>query len=376
MLLAGEEHGEPAFAVVQVPHVIERLIPVKGPGEVATFVLLGDVIAENAGELFRGFQRRGAWPFRVIRNHDLSIDEEEAEDLLETIRAEVRRRDRGQAVVLEVSTACAPEAVEFLQAALTVDPERILHCDAPLALPDMTALGAPLAGRPDLKDSPFVPAESPPFKEGDDVFEVIRNQDVLLHHPYESFDPVVELLEQAAADPDVLAIKQTLYRTSGDSPIVKALMRAAESGKQVAALVEIKARFDEENNIAWARRLEEVGVHVVYGLVGLKTHCKVMLIVRREGSQLRRYVHLGTGNYNPSTAKLYTDLSMFTARPEFGEDATALFNLLTSCTAPRLAKFIAQSLLPLGLHESVLGMIERKPPLREPGTGPDHCEDE
>ena len=358
VMLSGEEEGEPAFAVVQVPAVLSRLVPVKGDGEAATYVLLDDVIAENAGELFRGFRRRGAWPFRVIRNYDLSIDEEEAEDLLETIGEEVRRRDRGNAVSLEVSASCAPEAVALLQDALGVSSELLLHVDAPLSLHEIGDLGSSVRHRRELRDASFRPRESPVFAAADDMFDVIRERDVVLHHPYESFDPVVELLERAAVDPQVLAIKQTLYRTSGDSPIVKALIRAAENGKQVAALVEIKARFDEENNILWARRLEETGVNVVYGLVGLKTHCKVMLIVRREGGQLRRYVHLGTGNYNPKTARLYTDLSLFTSRDKFGQDATALFNLLTSCTAPREWHKLIPA--PLGLHETTIGMIERE----------------
>lgn len=358
VMLSGEEEGEPAFAVVQIPAVLPRLLPVNREDAGASYVLLDDVIAENAAELFRGFKRRGAWPFRVIRNYDLSIDEEEAEDLLETIGEEVRRRDRGNAVTLEVSSSCAPEAVAMLQQALNVDSQFVLHVDAPLSLSDLGDLVQSLEDRPDLRDTEFRPRLSPAFAGDDNIFDVIRERDVLLHHPYESFDPVVELLEAAASDPNVLAIKQTLYRTSGDSPVVKALMRAAEAGKQVAALVEIKARFDEENNILWARRLEEAGVHVVYGLVGLKTHCKVLLVVRREGALLRRYVHLGTGNYNPKTAMLYTDISLFTARPPFGEDATGLFNLLTSCTPPReWRKFITA---PLGLHESVLGMIERE----------------
>ena len=358
VMLAGEEPGEPAFAVVQVPAVLSRLTPVRSSGDAPAFVLLDDIIGEHSGDLFRGFHLVGAWPFRVIRNHDLTIDEEEAEDLLETIREEVRRRDRGNAVALEVSTACAPEAIAVLQKALKVQESFVFHVDAPLSLPDLTGLSAPLKGRDDLKDSPFTPAESPAFLGVDDPFEVIAERDVLLHHPYESFDPVVEFIEHAAADPEVLAIKQTLYRTSGDSPIVKALMRAAENGKQVVALVEIKARFDEENNIHWARRLEESGVHVVYGLVGLKTHCKTMLVVRRESGVLRRYVHLGTGNYNPATARLYTDVSLFTSRPDVGEDATALFNLLTSCTAPESWRRLIVA--PLGLHESVLGLIERE----------------
>ncbi|MEM7604968.1 MAG: polyphosphate kinase 1 [Myxococcota bacterium] len=358
VMLAGEDGADPAFAVVQVPPVLPRLIPVRLEDEGAHYVLLDDVIAENAGELFRGFEQRGAWPFRVVRNHDLSIDEEEAEDLLELISEEVRRRDRGNAVALEVSSSCPLAAVTFLQESLSVDDALVYAIDAPLSINELMGIGQSVRHKVGLRDRSFTPAKSPAFSAADDPFEVIRERDVVLHHPYESFDPVVDFIEAAANDPDVLAIKQTLYRTSGDSPIVKALMRAAEQGKQVAALIEIKARFDEENNILWARRLEAAGVHVVYGLVGLKTHCKVMLVVRREAGKLRRYVHLGTGNYNPSTARLYTDLSMFTARPEIGEDATALFNLLTSCTPPRQWKRLVAA--PLGLHESVLGMIERE----------------
>ena len=243
VMLSGAQEGEPAFAVVQVPAVLPRLVPVRGDGRQATYVLLDDVIAENAGELFRGFHRRGAWPFRVIRNYDLSIDEEEAEDLLETIGEEVRRRDRGNAVTLEVSTSCSLEAVEVLQRALNVNSEFLLHIDAPLSLPDIGALGQSLKDRNDLRDVAFRPRQPPAFLGVDDPFSVIRERDVLLHHPYESFDPVVDILEKAAVDPNVLAIKQTLYRTSGDSPIVKALIRAAENRKQVAALVEIKGPF-------------------------------------------------------------------------------------------------------------------------------------
>lgn len=358
VMLSGDGGAEPAFAVVQVPGVLPRLLPVRQGEDESHYVLLDDVIADNAGELFRGFEHKGAWPFRVVRNHDLSIDEEEAEDLLEMIHEEVRRRDRGNAVALEVSSRCHPDATAFLASALNVEDRLVYSVGAPLAINELTILGSSLKHRPALCDTAFQPRRSPAFATGDSPFDVIRERDVVLHHPYESFDPVVDFVEAAAADPDVLAIKQTLYRTSGDSPIVKALIRAAENGKQVAALVEIKARFDEENNIQWARRLESCGVHVVYGLVGLKTHCKVVLVVRREGGALRRYVHLGTGNYNPATARLYTDVSMFTARPEFGEDATALFNLLTSCTPPREWKRLITA--PLGLHESVLGMIERE----------------
>ncbi|MBX7196211.1 MAG: polyphosphate kinase 1, partial [Sandaracinaceae bacterium] len=357
----GSSPDAPAFAVVQVPQVLPRLVRV-APEEVggtrAAYVLLDDLISSYMSELFPGFECRGAWPFRVIRNFDLSIDEEEAEDLLEVIKQEVRRRDRGNAVAVLVDGRVDASALEMLRESISIDPQYVFRVDGPLNLPDLSHLGESLAEDPTLRDDPFVPQRLPPFRNHDDVFAVIAQGDVLLHHPYETFDPVVELIEQAAVDPNVLAIKQTLYRTSGDSPIVKALMRAAENHKQVTALVEIKARFDEENNIAWARRMEEAGVHVVYGLVGLKTHAKAALVVRREGSELRRYVHLGTGNYNPSTARLYTDLSYFTCKPEFGEDASSLFNLLTSCTAPATwRKLIAA---PLGLHERILGLIERE----------------
>ncbi|MFO0692239.1 MAG: polyphosphate kinase 1 [Polyangiales bacterium] len=358
VMLAGERPEHPAFAVVQVPPVLPRLLAVQSPEAPHAFVLLEDLVAEHAGELFRGVRCIGAWAFRVVRDTDLTIEEDEAEDLLEMIKEEVRRRDRGNVVGLAVSSTCPPEALALLRDSLEVERPFVFHVDGPLAFSDLAALGQPLSHRRELRDPPWTPVHSPSFADCDDIFERIAEGDVLLHHPYESFDPVVELLERAATDPDVLAIKQTLYRTSGDSPIVKALVRAAETGKQVTALVEIKARFDEENNILWARKLEEAGVHVVYGLVGLKTHAKVMLVVRREGGKLRRYVHLGTGNYNPTTARLYTDVSFFTARPDFGVDASALFNLLTACTAPETWQKLVVA--PLGLHERVLALIERE----------------
>ena len=348
----------PAFAVVQVPQVLSRLVPIPDSSGRASYVLLDDLIALHIGELFPGFDCKGAWPFRVIRNFDLSIDEEEAEDLLESVKAEVRRRDRGNAVAMMVDSRADVAALEMLREAVAVDPEYMFPVDGPLSLPDLSALAESLADDQTLRDDAFVPQRLPPFRGAESIFAAVAQGDVLLHHPYESFDPVVEFIEQAAADPCVLAIKQTLYRTSGDSPIVKALMHAAENHKQVTALVEIKARFDEENNIEWARRMEESGVHVVYGLVGLKTHAKVALVVRREGNELRRYVHFGTGNYNPNTARTYTDLSLFTCRPEMGEDASSLFNLLTSCTAPASWKKLVVA--PLGLHERILGLIQRE----------------
>ncbi|WP_236606285.1 polyphosphate kinase 1 [Sandaracinus amylolyticus] len=351
----------PAFAMVQVPGVLPRLVRVTtaDEGTKAAYVLLDDLIALHIGDLFPGFRCLGAWPFRVVRNFDLSIDEEEAEDLLESVKQEVRRRDRGNAVSVLIDGRAHQAAQDMLREALRVDTEYVFTVDGPLNLPDLVQLGETLDQDPELRDPAFTPQLVPPFRhEEEPIFAVIAKRDVLLHHPYESFDPVVHFIEEAATDPDVLAIKQTLYRTSGDSPIVKALMRAADHGKQVTALVEIKARFDEENNIQWARKLEEAGVHVVYGLLGLKTHAKAALVVRRENGELKRYVHLGTGNYNPSTARLYTDLSFFTARPDIGEDASSLFNLLTSCTAP--ATWRKLIVAPLGLHERVLGLIERE----------------
>ena len=355
---ARQKDAPPAFAVVQVPGVLKRLVQVPGADGRAAFVLLDDLIAAHIGELFPGFRCLGAWPFRLVRNFDLSIDDEEAEDLLESVQQEVRRRDRGAAVRLSIDVNASPEAIEMLRESLHLTQEFVYTFDGPLNLVDLAALALPLDKEPGMHDEAFRPQILPPFRDEDNLFEIIARGDVLLHHPFESFDPVVQFIEQAAHDPNVLAIKQTLYRTSGDSPIVKSLVRAAENGKQVTALVEIKARFDEENNIVWARKLEESGVHVVYGLVGLKTHAKAALVVRREGDQLKRYVHLGTGNYNPSTARLYTDVSLFTARPEFGEDATSLFNLLTSCTAPPTWRKL--TVAPLGLHERILGLVERE----------------
>jgi len=243
--------------------------------------------------------------------------------------------------------------------ALKLDPhEDVYHVNGPLNFADLARVVMPRDERRELRDEPFSPQIVPPLRESEDLFATIREKDILLHHPYESFDSVMEFISRAADDPQVLAIKQTLYRTSGDSPIIKALGRAAETGKQVTAIVELKARFDEESNIQWARTLEQAGVHVVYGLLGLKTHAKAALVVRREKDKLRRYVHLSTGNYHPATARLYTDLSLFTARDQIGEDVTALFNLLTGYSAP--AKWNLLVVAPLGLHEAVLGLIRRE----------------
>src|SRR6266851_5216715 len=331
------------YGVVPVPAVLPRLVPV---GD--AHVLLEDVIATHVAQLFPGMPIEGCWAFRVTRNWDLNIDEEEAEDLLVTIEREVRRRDRGSAVRLQINAAAEEPVSQFLARALNLPDPDVYHQSRPLAI---SALVGELMTRPELKhlqDEPFTPAVPAALGDGSsDLLEAIRHADVLLHHPYESFEPVVAFIESAADDPDVLAIKMTLYRAGQGSPIVLALQRAAENGKQVTALVELKARMDEEANILWARELEQAGVHVVYGLIGFKTHSKLALVVRREGASIRRYVHLGTGNYNSATARSYSDLSLFTAREDFAADATALFNLLTGYSKPaKWRKFLVS---PLGL---------------------------
>jgi len=355
---------EAGFGVVQVPMMLPRLLEVTGvktsdghPAKHA-FVLMEKLIGRHVGTIFPGVRLKGVYTFRVTRNFDLEIDEEEAEDLLQTIQQELRRRERGNAVRLEVAGEPTAASLAKLVKALKLDPERdVYRSSGVLNITDLLGL-VPRDERRDLRDEPYVPLAVPPLRDADDVFATIRESDVLLHHPYESFDSVVDLISRAADDPDVLAIKQTLYRAGGDSPIVKALARAAESGKQVTAIVELKARFDEESNIVWARTLEQSGVHVVYGLIGLKTHAKCLLIVRREKGKLRRYAHLSTGNYNPTTARFYTDISFLTARPGICEDASSLFNLLTGYSAP--PKWNSLIVAPLGLHEAVLGLINRE----------------
>ncbi len=345
-----------SLAVVQVPSVLSRLV--KLPSTTGTAWLpLEQLIAMQAAELFPGFQIAEAAFFRVTRNWDISIDEEEQEDLLKAVQEELRRRDRGLAIRLEISHSASADLERTLCRLLRVEPWEIYRVQAPLQLQDFMSIGEH-DPRPELHQEPLVQAQSSAFRDQDSVLAVVRDKDVLVHHPYESFDPVVRFIEEAADDPNVLAIKQTMYRTSWNSPFVRALSRAAENGKQVAVLVEIKARFDEANNIAWARRLEEAGVHVVYGLIGLKTHCKVALVVRREGSAIRRYIHLGTGNYNPSTARVYTDLSYFTARTEIADDVTALFNMLTGLSDPPKWKKLAVA--PMNLLERLVFLINRE----------------
>ncbi len=348
---------EPVFAVVQVPSVLPRLVELPpGPGARKRYILLEDVLALHVDQLFAGNTVIACHPFRITRNADLSIDEEEAEDLLKTIQKELRRRERGAAVRLEVARAMPANIVDTLSQAFRLDANDVYRIDGPFNLPDLMPIYG-FEGLEHLRDEPHVSVTAPAFRdESVSCFEVIKKGDVLLHHPYESFQSVIDFIEEAAEDPQTLAIKQTLYRTSADSPIVRALMKAADNGKQVTALVELKARFDESSNIRWAAQLEESGVHVVYGLVGLKTHAKIALVVRREPQGIMRYVHLATGNYNPKTANLYTDLSLFTAREEFGEDASNVFNMLTGyCEPPAFHKLIVA---PLQLRRWTLQKIQ------------------
>ena len=375
---------ETVVAVVQVPSVLPRITEVPLPPATSdgngvsaagttrfAYMLLEDLITMHAGELFPGFRVLGCSAFRVTRNFDLSIDEDEADDLLKTIQKELRRRERGSAVRLEIAHDTPIEVVVFLRQALRLETDDVYLFDGPLHLADL----GPLGSRDELReyrDEPFSPQIVPPLQEYDDIFRIIAQRDILLHHPYESFEDVVEFISEAADDPNVLAIKQTLYRTSADSPIIRALIRAAENGKQVTAVVELKARFDEATNIQWARTLEDAGVHVVYGLIGLKTHCKVALVVRREGNGIRRYVHLSTGNYNPSTARVYGDLSYFTARDAFADDAAPCSTC--SPATRRRRRGSASRSRPHGLQERIIALIEREAALGS--RGPHHRQDE
>ena len=356
--LRDPDSGERRFARVKVPPVLPRLIE----AEPNTWVLIDQVIANNLDLLFTGMEITDAHLFRVTRNADLAIEEDEAGDLLLAIEEELRRRRFGEAVRLEVERSMPSATRQILLDGIGLAPE---DCYEIAGMLDLTGLWA-IAGldRADLQLptwTPVVPPRLVPPDEDEpaDVFAAIRAGDILVHHPYELFAASVErFIAQAAEDPEVLTIKQTLYRTSGDSPIVQDLIRAAERGKQVVVLVEIKARFDEEANIIWARKLEQAGAHVVYGLVGLKTHSKLALVVRREGSLLRRYVHIGTGNYNPKTARLYTDLGLLSCRPELGADATDLFNVLTGLSRQR--EFRRLLVAPHSLRSRILGLIERE----------------
>ena len=356
MYEATDDGPELHFARVKVPQSLPRLISLPGAEGEHHFVMLEDVIAHNLDALFPGMEIRASYRFRVTRDADLDLQEDEADDLLRMIESELRRRRFGEPVRLEVEASMPERLREMLLEALSLGAEDLYAIDGMLGTNDLFGLVA--IDRPDLHDAPYTPAIPKRLVGQSDIFAAIREGDILLHHPYESFDPVVQFVKAAANDPHVLAIKQTLYRTSGDSPIVNALVEAAENGKQVAALIELKARFDEENNIHWARNLERVGAHVVYGFPGLKVHAKVILIVRDEPDGIRRYVHFGTGNYNDKTAKVYTDFSLFTCRPELGADVTHLFNRLTGFSkTTRYGKLLVA---PTSLRGGFVELIERE----------------
>jgi polyphosphate kinase len=352
--------GEPLHAIVQVPRAVSRLILMprgKEADEPWEYIYLASLIKQHIGELFPGLTIEGAHAFRVTRNSELYIDEEEAENLLRTIEQELRRSSRGDAVRLEVEDDIPKDFLDLLLEFFDLTEADVYKVNGPLT---MTHLGPLITNDAfaNLKDRPFQPGRDPALPPHADVFEVLRRQDVLLHHPYDSFDPIVDLIEEAAQDPQVLAIKITLYRTSGDSPIVEALIEAANAGKQVTAIVELRARFDEASNIQWARRLEQAGAHVIYGVVGLKTHCKALLIVRRDTDQLRRYIHLGTGNYHHRTARIYTDFSFFTTNPQLTEEVAIVFNTLTGLAGyPGLKELMVA---PFDLKKRLIGLIERE----------------
>ena len=333
-LLTGKKtEDETVFATVQVPSVLPRLVQIPSEGETKSFILLEQIIERNIGILFSNYKVLCAYPYRIMRNADLTIDEDEASDLLKEIENKLKMRQWGEVIRLEIEEKVDKKLLKFLKTELKVSDEDIFQIAGPIDLTFLMKMYG-LDGFDEYKIPKYIPAAVPALMNEDDIFTNIRKGDILLHHPYMTFDPVVQFVQQAAKDPDVLAIKQTLYRVSGNSPIIAALAQAAENGKQVSVLVELKARFDEENNIVWAKMLEKAGCHVIYGLLGLKTHSKITLVVRREETGIRRYVHLGTGNYNDSTAKLYTDCGLLTCNAKIGEDATAVFNMLSGYSEP------------------------------------------
>jgi polyphosphate kinase len=359
-----KKQAKPLKAVVQVPRILPRLVRIEAEGSTDTFVFLSDVVRHFVSDLFPGHEALGAWAFRITRNSHLYVDEEEVENLLLSIEDELHNRRRGAAVRLEIDDSIDKDVLDYLLKSLNLSEKDVLKINGPINLYRLMKL-VDLVDRDDLKFSPFEAFVPQQLAIRENLFDQISNNDHLLHHPYDSFSPMVEFLRQAAIDPEVFAIKLTIYRTSGDSPIVKALMDAAQNGKQVTAMVELKARFDEEANVQWSRKMEEVGVHVVYGLAGLKTHCKCCLVVRREGKKLKRYAHLGTGNYNPSTAKTYTDYSLFTAKAAFTADMANLFNTLTGYTRKPVFKKLLVA--PFNLHESMIRKIQHESKMASSG---------
>ena len=345
------------FATVQVPSVLPRLVPIPGEDDRYTFTLLEQIIEKNMAQLFLNYDLVCAYPYRIMRNADLSFDEDEASDLLKEIQKQLVKRQWDEVIRLEIEHKADKRLLQVLKEQLAVSGKDVYEIAGPLDLTFLMKMYG-LSGCDDLREKLFVPQKNPRILPGESIFDEIKKGDIFLTHPYETFDPVVDFIQQAAVDPDVLAIKQTLYRVSGNSPIIAALAKAAENGKQVTVLVELKARYDEENNIVWAQKLEKAGCHVIYGLVGLKTHCKIALVVRREEDAITRYVHLGTGNYNDSTAKLYTDCGIFTCNENYGEDATAVFNMLSGYSEP--ARWNKLVVAPIWLRDRFIALIDRE----------------
>lgn len=364
------QQGDTHFARIKVPDTLPRLVPLNplDPDEliqpkVQKFVWLEDVIIANLTRLFPGMEIEEAHLFRVTRNTDIELQEDEADDLLATMEENLRKRPFGFVVRLEIASSCPDHIREILMANLETTQLDIYTIDAPLGMGSLFQLMS--LDRPELKDPPLQPVFPPPFRSGDNIFRILSRQEVILHHPYDSFAPVIDFIESAAIDKDVLAIKQTLYRVDSNSPIVEALMRARQNGKQVTVLVELKARFDEESNIEWARALENAGVHVVYGLIGLKTHAKITLIVRREREGLKRYVHLSTGNYNIATARTYTDLGFMTTDEEICSDISELFNVLTGYS--NQSEYRKLLVAPKSARQQLMQLIEQETELGEEG---------
>ena len=355
----GDEGNDLDFALVQVPSVLPRIVglPSEDGEEGKPLILLEEVILRNISKLFLNYDIICADAFRVMRNADLPIDEDEAADLLAEIERQLKRRQWGEVIRLEISDGMDKRLEKRLRKELDIGDTGIYRISGPIDLTFLMKLYG-ISGFDNLRAAKHIPSPNPMLNNEESLFAQIRQHDILLHHPYETFAPVVDFVKSAAKDPNVLAIKQTLYRVSGNSPIISALAEAAENGKQVMVLVELKARFDEENNIVWARMLEQAGCHVIYGLVGLKTHCKITLVVRREEDGIRRYVHLGTGNYNDATAKLYTDIGLLTCAESIGEDATAVFNMLSGYSEP--LSWNALSLAPYWLKDRFLHLIHRE----------------
>ncbi len=356
-LIHDKKKGVVDIATVQVPSVLPRVIELPVEGDIREIILLEEIIEKNLNKLFLNYEIICAHPYRIMRNADLTIDEEDAADLLKEIEKQIKKRAWGEVIKLEIEADMDKRLLKELKKQLQVNADAVYKINGPLDLTFLMKVNG-LDGFDHLKNKKYTPQPVPGLNREENIFEQIKRKDILLHHPYDEFTPVVDFIKQAAVDPNVLAIKQTLYRVSGNSPIVAALAQAAENGKQVTVLVELKARFDEENNIIWARKLEQAGCHVIYGLVGLKTHSKIALVVRREEEGIKRYVHLGTGNYNDITAKLYTDMGMLTASDSIGEDATAVFNMLSGYSEPPAWNKLMVA--PIWLKDRFVSLIRRE----------------